>query len=97
MAQGPRGRPGGCSDAYVQVDVVRLDGVLGGAVEFIAQWRVTRSGAVPEVLVQRLTRYGHVATDRTYEAYIEAIRALVVQMGEDIAGVSEKDRVAAAE
>lgn len=81
----------------VQVDVVRLDGFLGGPVVCIAQWRLTRSGAEPVVLLRRLTRYEQESADRTYEAYIEAIRSLIVEMGEDIAGVIEMEQDTATE
>jgi uncharacterized lipoprotein YmbA len=76
----------------VQADIVRLDGPLGGPLELIAQWQVTRGGEEPVVLAQRLSRYERESADRSMEAYVEAIRSLVAQMGEEIAGVIGKDQ-----
>jgi len=81
----------------VQTDVVRMDGFLGGPVELIAQWQVTRGGSEPVVLARRLSRYELETTDPNIEAYVEAIRSLMVLMGEEVAGVIENDRNAIAQ
>ncbi len=75
----------------VQVDVLRLDGFLGGPVELIAQWRVQRGGPEPVTIVQKLGRHEHVSSDESYDAYVEAIRHLLVAMGQDIAGAIARD------
>ena len=68
----------------VQVDIVRLDGYLGGPVELIAQWKVSKHNAGNEVVAQRLNRYEQTAGDPSFEAYIEAVRSVVTKMGEEI-------------
>lgn len=75
----------------VQADIVRMDGFLGGPVDLIAQWQVTRSGPEPVVLVQRLSRYEIETSDKHIEAYVEAIRTLMVRMGKEIADIIEQD------
>jgi len=74
----------------VHIDLVRLDGHLGGEVELIAQWRVTRGSQKDGASVaQRLDRYEERASGKTHAAYVEAIRLLLARMGEDIASVME--------
>ncbi len=74
----------------VHVDIVRLDGYLGGQVELIAQWRVTRGGADDRTVVaQRLSRYEEKAAGKDHAAYVEAVRKVIARMGVDIAAVME--------
>ncbi len=79
----------------VQVDIVRLDGYLGGPVELIAQWKVTKYGATTEVVAQRLNRYEQAAGAPSYEAYIEAVRSVVMKMGEEISAALKQRESAA--
>jgi uncharacterized lipoprotein YmbA len=74
----------------VHVDIVRLDGMLGGDVELIAQWRVTRGGSGErEVVTQRLARYKEPTSGKDHAAYVDAIRKVLARMGNDIAAVME--------
>lgn len=74
----------------VHVDIVRLDGYLGGSIELIAQWRVSRGGADDRTVVaQRLARYEEKAAGKDHAAYVEAIRKVLARMGTDIASVME--------
>jgi len=73
----------------VQVNIIRLDGFLGGQIDLITQWRVSRTGAEPEVLAQRLSRFHEASQDKSYEAYIDAIRRLMATLGREIAAVIE--------
>ncbi|HMO05600.1 MAG TPA: PqiC family protein [Kiritimatiellia bacterium] len=74
----------------VHVDIVRLDGELGGDVELIAQWRVTRGGTGDrEVVAQRLARYEEPTSGKNHAAYVDAIRKVLARMGTDIAAVME--------
>jgi uncharacterized protein len=75
----------------VQLEIVRLDGFLGGPVELIAQWRVQRGGAAPVTIIQKLSRYEQVSSARSYDAYVESIRHLLVEMGEEIAAAIDRD------
>ncbi|HMP73525.1 MAG TPA: PqiC family protein [Kiritimatiellia bacterium] len=76
----------------VQVEIVRLDGFLGGPVELIAQWRVQRGGPSPATIVQKLGRYEQESATRSYDAYVDAIRHALVAMGDDIASAIDRDR-----
>ncbi|HMO52720.1 MAG TPA: PqiC family protein [Kiritimatiellia bacterium] len=80
------------SGYLVQADIVRLDGFIGGPVELIAQWQVTRGGSDPVVLIQRLSRFEVGSTEKNIAAYVEAVRELVARMGEEIADIIEQDR-----
>ena len=75
------------ADGYqVAVDIVRLDGFLGGTVELVAQWQVTKTGDTQEsVLAPQLARYERECTGTTHEAYVNAIRDVVAALGTDIA------------
>lgn len=78
------------SGYLVHIDLVRLDGHLGGEVELIAQWRVTRGDQKDdENVAQRLDRYEERATGPTHAEYVEAIRVLLSRLGKDIASVME--------
>jgi len=80
-------------DGYqILVDIVRLDGTLGGPVELIAQWRVTQPGEDGgDFAVQRLSLYTQDSADKSYEAYVEAVRLAVAEMAKEIASVIEKN------
>ena len=70
----------------VSVDIVRLDGFLGGPVELVAQWQVENTGDINETMVApRLARYQFECTGSTYEDYVNAIREVVSALGMDSA------------
>jgi uncharacterized lipoprotein YmbA len=73
----------------VHVNIIRLDGVLGGPIDFITQWQVSRSGAEPEVLSQRFSHFTEASADSSYEAYLDAIHRLMTKLGQEIAVVIE--------
>lgn len=74
----------------IKIDVARLDGILGGTVELIAQWKITREGETADMIAQRLTRYQKDAVNKTYEAYVEAVRLTVAEMAKEMAAVIEE-------
>lgn len=76
----------------VDVYVVRLDGIPGGKVELIAQWKLMKTGEQKEVIVQRLGHYSHETVATGYEAYVEAVRQAILAMGHDIAAAVRADR-----
>ena len=75
------------ADGYlISVDIVRLDGFLGGEVELVAQWQVAQTGDTnTTVLPPRLGRYQCTCSGGTHEAYVSAIREVVSALGADIA------------
>jgi uncharacterized lipoprotein YmbA len=76
------------ADGYqIQVDIVRLDGTLGGMVELIAQWKVVSTGDSSETVAQKLTLYQQKADNESYESYVNAIRKSLSTLGADMAGV----------
>jgi uncharacterized protein len=79
------------SGYQILVDIVRLDGELGGPVELIAQWKVSREGDARATITQRLTRHQQETGAKTYEAYVEALRLCTAALSADIAGVIKKD------
>ncbi len=72
---------------HVVIDVVRLDGFLGGEVELIAQWRVNQVGETNRMVAQRLSRYETTMKSEKYEEYVEAVRLNIDSLGKEIAGV----------
>jgi uncharacterized lipoprotein YmbA len=79
----------------VEINVVRLDGPLGGKVELIAQWKLIKIGASREVIAQRLGHHVKEAADASHEAYVEAVRQVVDELGLDIAKVVQAHSAAA--
>ena len=82
-------RPVKGRDEYgIVVDVMRLDGELGGDVELIAEWTLTRSGdgVDHETIVQRISRHNENAGDPAYEVYVETIGNVISLLGREIAG-----------
>ena len=82
------------ADYLVNVSVVRLDGYLGGEVELIAQWSVTRTGAGAKPVAQRVGRHAATAGAKTIEAYVQAVEKLLADLGDDIAAAVKADRAA---
>lgn len=76
----------------VQVEIVRLDGALGGPVELVAQWSMAKSKAENVPIIRQLDRCAHETKDKSYEAYVDAIRQNVADLGADIAKAIQSDR-----
>jgi len=70
---------------HVLVDVVRLDGFLGGDVELIAQWKVNQVGETNRLVAQKLSIYKTTIESEKYEEYVEAVRQNINAMGKEIA------------
>jgi len=75
------------ADGYlVSVDIVRLDGFLGGPVDLVAQWQVEKTGSTSEtVLAPRLARYHYTCADGAHDDYVKAMREVVSALGTSIA------------
>jgi uncharacterized lipoprotein YmbA len=69
----------------VQVEVVRLDGTLGGPVELIARWTVAPADNEREPVARQLTRHVRDTSGKTYEAYVDALRLTLSDLGSAIA------------
>ena len=91
-------------DYEVQIDLLRLDGLLAGSVELLAEWRVLRPGRTNAVVAQRLSRHiaearpadadgAKVAAGRAdYDAYLAALRGNLEALGREIAAAIKQDR-----
>ncbi len=69
----------------VQVEIVRLDGALGGPVELIARWTLAPAENEREPLAGQLTRHVCASSSKTYEAYVDALRQTLSDLGTTIA------------
>ena len=69
----------------VQVEIVRLDGALGGPVELIARWTLAPAENEREPLARQLTRHVCASSSKTYEAYVDALRQTLSDLGSTIA------------
>lgn len=76
----------------VDVNVVRLDGKPGGSVDLEVQWQVAKPDQLDRPLAMRLNRYQRKAADDSYSAYVEAVRLLVNDLGNDISAVIKADQ-----
>lgn len=76
----------------IEVQVIRLDGYPGGALELIAQWRLSRTGSDSTSGVQRRSHYRQDTGGKTFAHYVEAIRLAVNALGTDIADAIRTDR-----
>lgn len=73
-------------DGYgVQVEIIRFEGVRGGVVELVAQWRVTDLAARGNTLIKQLDHYQAETQDDGFETYVETVRDLSARLGRDIA------------
>jgi len=71
----------------VDLDIIHLDGQLGGAVVLEAQWSVSKPGAPDEPATIKLSSYQRKTSDKTYESYVETMKLIVEDLGKDIAEV----------
>jgi uncharacterized lipoprotein YmbA len=71
-------------DYRLEVDVLRLDGNLGGQVTLVAQWAFLRDEGDELILMQRL-EYQESAADNTYRELVLAQSRTVEKFSRDIA------------
>jgi len=80
--------------AYLlDMNVLRMDGEMGGPVYLEVQWTIVKSadsGAKP--IAMKLSRYQHPAADRSIPAYVEAMRLNVEALARDMAAVIRDQR-----
>ena len=70
---------------YVQVEILRLDGPLGGPLELVAQWTVDPADPKAPPVARQIGRQLAPAAAPTYEAYVDAIRQTLADLGAQIA------------
>jgi uncharacterized lipoprotein YmbA len=68
----------------VAIDVLRLDGRIGGEVECVARWIIS-SGDGKKELVSRISRIVESTPGEDYEAFIQAESRAVAALGKEIA------------
>jgi len=77
------------SDYRLEVDVLRLDGNLGGQVALISQWALLESEE-DELILMRRSEYQEPAADNTYKGLVLAKSRTVETLSRDIAAVIKK-------
>ena len=76
----------------VQIEILRLDGPLGGPVELVAHWQVLPADDPGRPLARQIVRHSRPATAATYEAYVQAIRLVLDDLAADVAGAIQAAR-----
>jgi uncharacterized lipoprotein YmbA len=76
-------------DYRLEVDVLRLDGNLGGQVTLIAQWALLEAEE-DEIKLMRRSQYQEFAADNTYKGLVLAQSRTVEKLSRDIAAAIKK-------
>jgi uncharacterized protein len=76
-------------DYRLEVDVVRLDGNLGGQAALVAQWALL-AGEEDDLILMRRLEYQEPATDQTYKGLVLAKSRMVEKLSRDIAAAVKK-------
>jgi uncharacterized lipoprotein YmbA len=77
------------SDYRLEVDVLRLDGNLGGQVALIAQWALLEAEE-DDLILMRRSQYQERAADNTYKGLVLAKSRTVEKLSRDIAAAVKK-------
>jgi uncharacterized lipoprotein YmbA len=77
------------ADYRLEVDVLRLDGNLGGQVALISQWALleTEDGGL---ILMRRSEYQELAADQTVKELVLAQSRMIENLSRDIAAVIKK-------
>jgi hypothetical protein len=76
-------------DYRLEVDVVRLDGNLGGQAALVARWALL-AGKEDDLILMRRLEYQEPATDQTYKGLVLAKSRMVEKLSRDIAAAVKK-------
>jgi uncharacterized lipoprotein YmbA len=76
-------------DYRLEVDVLRLDGNLGGQVNLIAQWALLATEE-DELILMRRSEYQEPAADNTYKGLVLAKSRTIEKLSRDIAAAVKK-------
>jgi uncharacterized lipoprotein YmbA len=77
------------ADYRLEVDVIRLDGNLGGQVTLVTQWALL-GAEEDELILMRRSEYQEPAADNTYKGLVMAQSQTVERMSRDIATAVKK-------
>jgi uncharacterized lipoprotein YmbA len=77
------------SDYRLEVDVLRLDGNLGGQVALISQWALLEAEE-DELILMRRSEYQEPAVDNTYKGLVMAKSRTIEKLSRDIAAAFKK-------
>ena len=77
------------ADYRLEVDVLRLDGNLGGQVALISQWALLETEEGGLILMRR-SEYQELAVDNTYKGLVLAQSRMIENLSRDIAAVIKK-------
>ena len=77
------------TDYRLEVDVLRLDGNLGGQAVLISQWALL-AAEEDELILMRRSKYQESAADNTYKELVLAKSRTVEKLSSDIAAVVKK-------
>ena len=77
------------TDYRLEVDVLRLDGNLGGQVSLISQWALLEAEE-DELILMRRSEYQEPAADNTYKGLVLAKSRSVEKLSRDIAAAIKK-------
>ncbi len=78
------------TDYRLEVDVLRLDGNLGGQVALISQWALLEAEE-DELILMRRSKYQEPAADNTYKGLVLAQSRTVEKLSRDIAAAIKKN------
>lgn len=71
-------------DYQVEVEVLRLDGVLGNSATLVARWRIFR-GERTEMLLSRKSSFSEPVKSQDYEAFVSAQSRTIAALSREIA------------
>ena len=77
------------ADYRLEVDVLRLDGNLGGQAALVVQW-VLLAAEEDELMLMRRSKYQEPAADNTYKGLVLAKSRMVEKLSRDIAAAVKK-------
>ena len=77
------------ADYRLEVDVLRLDGNLGGQATLISQWALL-AAEEDELIVMRRSKYQESAADNTYKELVMAKSRTIERLSQDIASAVKR-------
>ena len=77
------------ADYRLEVDVLRLDGNLGGQATLISQWALL-AAEEDELIVMRRSKYQEPAADNTYKELVLAKSRTIERLSQDIAAAVKR-------
>jgi len=77
------------ADYRLEVDVLRLDGNLGGQAALLVQWALLEAGE-DELILMRRSEYQEPAADNTYKGLVLAKSRTIEKLSQDIASAVKR-------